>query len=230
MAPSVAESPETAVCDDAEAVWLGQQVDRLHGQDRDVLRLRTLGRSANDTASALGITYKAAEGSFTRARARMRAIWHATLGLTGLAGLRRLWTRAAVPVAVACFCVLFSIGMNPATPSRTDTRDNKMVSVTSTPDQHRASSPARLRPPGPRKASAPSTARKAVEREARPSEPAVVVRVAPIQVPDLLDTGGTDVIRTHPDESLPGTVRRCLSRGIHVSVHDVDCNSDLPQK
>jgi RNA polymerase sigma factor (sigma-70 family) len=69
--PGVDES----LCDVYEARWLDQHVRALPHRDRQVLALRAEGMSVTEAAEALGITYKAAEGAYTRARRALRLAW-----------------------------------------------------------------------------------------------------------------------------------------------------------
>ncbi|MEU9857884.1 sigma-70 family RNA polymerase sigma factor [Streptomyces sp. NPDC047974] len=73
--PEPAQGPEETVCVAAEAAWLLQQVRRLGGRERDIILARIEGTSTREAAGRLGISVKAAEGAFTRARARLRR-WH----------------------------------------------------------------------------------------------------------------------------------------------------------
>ncbi|MGW6568389.1 RNA polymerase sigma factor [Streptomyces sp. NPDC054975] len=75
FAPETASGPEEAACAAAEGAWMLQQVQRLGGRERDVVLARIEGTSTREAADHLGISIKAAEGAFTRARARLRR-WH----------------------------------------------------------------------------------------------------------------------------------------------------------
>ncbi|GGQ48949.1 RNA polymerase sigma factor [Streptomyces mutabilis] len=75
------QSPEETVCAAAEGAWMLQQVRRLAGRERDIVLARIEGTSTREAAGRLGISVKAAEGAFTRARARLRR-WHSA-GLEG---------------------------------------------------------------------------------------------------------------------------------------------------
>lgn len=65
--------PEDVVCDRAEARWLLAQAHRLRGRERQVMLARAAGRSTRQAADDLAISIKAAEGAFTRGRARLLA-------------------------------------------------------------------------------------------------------------------------------------------------------------
>ncbi|MGF7239137.1 MAG: sigma factor-like helix-turn-helix DNA-binding protein, partial [Frankia sp.] len=48
-------------------------VETLHGRERQVLLARAAGKSTREAAQDLSISVKAAEGAFTRGRARLIA-------------------------------------------------------------------------------------------------------------------------------------------------------------
>jgi RNA polymerase sigma-70 factor (ECF subfamily) len=73
----VAASPEEAVCDEAEATWLLGMLVTLRGRERQVLTARAAGRSTRQAAADLSISVKAAEGAFTRGRARLAELCRA---------------------------------------------------------------------------------------------------------------------------------------------------------
>lgn len=81
FAPETASGPEEEACAAAEGAWMLQQVQRLEGREREVILARIEGTSTREAAGRLGISTKAAEGAFTRARARLRR-WHGA-SLTG---------------------------------------------------------------------------------------------------------------------------------------------------
>ena len=68
---AVAASPEESICDEAEATWLLGMLVTLRGRERQVLAARAAGRSTRQAAADLSISVKAAEGAFTRGRARL---------------------------------------------------------------------------------------------------------------------------------------------------------------
>ncbi|CUU55617.1 RNA polymerase sigma-70 factor, ECF subfamily [Parafrankia irregularis] len=77
MARSVAApsdpGPEDSTCDRAEALWLLDQTRRLRGRERQIMMARAAGRTTRQAADDLSISVKAAEGAFTRGRARLLA-------------------------------------------------------------------------------------------------------------------------------------------------------------
>lgn len=70
-------APDERVCDHAEGVWLMGKVHTLNGRERQVLLARAAGMSTREAAADLSISVKAAEGAFTRGRARLIALCQA---------------------------------------------------------------------------------------------------------------------------------------------------------
>ncbi|MCA1712768.1 MAG: RNA polymerase sigma factor [Actinobacteria bacterium] len=104
-----------AVLDQAEARWLGRQVDELlPTAGADVVRAVADGLTVAEAAQRLGMTKRAAESHLHRARGTLRAAWTATLGVVGwvLAGLRR--AAPAVPAAVLAAVLLVDPAPHPA--------------------------------------------------------------------------------------------------------------------
>ncbi|WP_462187613.1 MULTISPECIES: RNA polymerase sigma factor [unclassified Frankia] len=64
-------APDDAVCDRAEARWLLARAGALQGREREVIMARAAGKSTREAAVDLEISLKAAEGAFTRGRARL---------------------------------------------------------------------------------------------------------------------------------------------------------------
>jgi RNA polymerase sigma factor (sigma-70 family) len=73
--PDVPLGPEETVCATAEEAWMLAQVHRLAGREHQVMLARLNGMSNREFARRHGISLKAAESAFTRARARLRR-WH----------------------------------------------------------------------------------------------------------------------------------------------------------
>lgn len=67
------EGPEERLCDQMAGSWLFGLVDRLPSQERAVMFARADGLSTREAARRLGISQKAAESAFTRARAKLLA-------------------------------------------------------------------------------------------------------------------------------------------------------------
>ena len=82
---------DEAVCDHSEAIWLHGLLTKAGGRDQEVLLHRAAGHSVRSAGQRLGMSYKAVESAFTRARGHARLAWKATLAflLGGLAATRR---------------------------------------------------------------------------------------------------------------------------------------------
>ncbi|MCZ4507349.1 sigma factor [Streptomyces sp. ActVer] len=68
------ETPDEGVCDRDFGRWLLRQVYLLRGRERQVVLARAHGISTLEFARIHQISVKAAEGAFTRGRARLRLI------------------------------------------------------------------------------------------------------------------------------------------------------------
>ncbi|MER7001074.1 sigma-70 family RNA polymerase sigma factor [Streptomyces sp. NPDC000410] len=68
------EMPDEGVCDKDFGRWLLQQVQLLRGRERQVVLARAHGISTLEFARIHQISVKAAEGAFTRGRARLRIV------------------------------------------------------------------------------------------------------------------------------------------------------------
>ncbi|MFC8661510.1 RNA polymerase sigma factor [Streptomyces sp. NPDC057199] len=68
------ETPDEDVCDRDFGRWLLRQVHLLRGRERQVVLARAHGISTLEFARIHQISVKAAEGAFTRGRARLRLI------------------------------------------------------------------------------------------------------------------------------------------------------------
>ncbi|HZN20319.1 MAG TPA: sigma-70 family RNA polymerase sigma factor [Micromonosporaceae bacterium] len=69
-----APGPEEIVCDRQLGEWLMGHIQQLPGRERQVLLARASGLSTTEAASRFQISAKAAEGAFTRGRARLRRL------------------------------------------------------------------------------------------------------------------------------------------------------------
>jgi len=67
--------PEEVVCDRHLGDWLMAQARRLPDRERQVMLARASGMSTAEAAVRFRISAKAAEGAFTRGRARLRRIY-----------------------------------------------------------------------------------------------------------------------------------------------------------
>ena len=75
------DDAEADVLDRAEAQWLSAEMARLADSERAALTARMLGLTVEETAEALGVSYKSAESALGRARRKMRTVWARTLGI-----------------------------------------------------------------------------------------------------------------------------------------------------
>jgi RNA polymerase sigma factor (sigma-70 family) len=217
-------SPEDDICDALEAQWLWERRVELPEQDRAVLEFRAQGRSAAQAAEALGVTYKAAESAYTRARTRMRAIWRAAGALLGV-----LWARparetapVAIPVAASVLAVLAVLGVVPpggagqATPGKRGVSKQPVSVQSSVPTATGtdAAVPTRAAPTdaGPTPLPRPTSAAPAPPTRLIPRSSA-----GPVYAPGV--RGGEE--RT--EESFTDTVDRCLREGLIVTPTHVDC-------
>jgi RNA polymerase sigma factor (sigma-70 family) len=101
--------PIADVDDDAEAQWLSAQVERLATVERAVVLGRADGRTLVDLAAQLGLSYRAVESTFGRARRKLRAAWSATACLVTLsAGRFGARSREAVAISVPALAVAVS--------------------------------------------------------------------------------------------------------------------------
>jgi len=66
--------PEEIVCDRQLGRWLMKHIEHLPGRERQVLLARASGLRTTEAASRFQISTKAAEGAFTRGRARLRRL------------------------------------------------------------------------------------------------------------------------------------------------------------
>jgi RNA polymerase sigma factor (sigma-70 family) len=78
--------PEDMVCDQDLGSWLLAYATQLHGREQQVMLARAQGLSVAEAAVRLGITVKAAESAFTRARKRLLALYDCAMTDTGVAG------------------------------------------------------------------------------------------------------------------------------------------------
>lgn len=220
------ETPEESVCDAAEARWLWQRMDSLAAQDRRVLELRAQGRTAPETAATLGLTYKAVESSYTRARKKMRAIWRATA-----AGLGILWGRPtrrpaeAAVLATAAFALTFVLlpdvqGEAAVPPLPAQTAAPKLGAPSrSAPD------PAEKPRVAARRDVTPAAVPGASLNHATGTGPASarpLVRAEPITA-RRTTTSGVTVSREREEETFAQAVERCLREGIEISPYHVEC-------
>jgi RNA polymerase sigma factor (sigma-70 family) len=66
---------DDVLCDRSLERWLLEAVHSLSGRQREIMIARAEGLSTAEAAKSLGVSLKAAEGAFTRGRARVLALW-----------------------------------------------------------------------------------------------------------------------------------------------------------
>ena len=214
------------VCDASEASWLHQAAAALPEQDREVLLHRAAGHTVTGAASALGLSYRAAESAYTRARRSLLSTWRTTLALTGTAAavLRRGFGRsvATMPVTAAAWLLLLTLPLAPTDPGREASPASKApptipaVIITSAPA---AASSAQV--------AAPGAAPRRHDPTSRAVDPAAerVLDTGRIGNPAVAQAGGA-ITREHDDETFAETIERCLRNGVEVAVTAVGCRDD----
>jgi RNA polymerase sigma factor (sigma-70 family) len=218
--------PDEDVCDRDEARWLWQRARQLTEQDRRILQLRAQGFSVAAAASELGISRKAAENAFARARSKMHALWRSTVSLVGLVWARILGRHRDVSDAVAIALAtgtLFVLAVPwrgfwwPSDPGQ-PARSTSTVEV----------APAEARP-----LSFPSglvgmqhspAGRPVAQRADKPSRVKDTAATGPVRLAGV-STSGEHVQRRHEDETLQQTLERCVRKGVTVTLHKVGCNT-----
>jgi DNA-binding CsgD family transcriptional regulator len=220
--------PDDAVCESAEAAWLRIRATELPSRERDVLTLRAAGRSVQQTADELRITYKAAEGALTRARIKLQGAWRLTLAALGVLLTPRLrWPRRAALVAAAPAVALTAITWH--APAREAPRPSTAPAVAAvevatphglpTVDQL-ATEAAGVDRPGtlvapPEAVTTPSAAPRASET--------AQFATGPIGDRQLVGSDGVTVTDEHTDETLVETLQRCLTKGVIITLEESRC-------
>jgi len=225
-------TPEDALCDAAEARWLWASRHRLPDRERQVLELRAQGRTVAETAAALGVTYKAAESAYTRARTGLRAIWRTTAALLAV-----LWGRPArqtaggAAVAVAATAVLLGAAPPPAEgePPPASPSDARPAAPGPALQQGGPAAP----PSAPTERPTPSGPPvPQADDGTKPSTPPAPDRAEPpdLVVPPLrvgpAGAEGTTAGRERTDETFTETVARCAEHGVDLSPFRVGCRTE----
>jgi RNA polymerase sigma factor (sigma-70 family) len=215
-----AQVHDEPVCDAAEARWLAQQLGSLTERDRAVLELRAQGQTVAQTAAALGMTYKAVESAFTRARNALKGIWRATLVFVALV-LRRSW-RSEQPTFTASVLVVATLGVIAWQVGDAGDRAG--------PYRPGASVLSQAPPPVVGAALAPYAsgrlARQATASPASTSHPvADSSRITSVNPPTVgfVRPGRSRITKEHGDESLVATVQRCIRRGVNPDPFNFSC-------
>jgi RNA polymerase sigma-70 factor (ECF subfamily) len=208
------------VCDAAEARWLQAQLNSLGQRDRAVLELRAAGRTVEQTAAALGMTYKAVESAFTRARNSLKGIWRATLAAVALM-LRRTW-KSQQPAATASVLVAATLGMIALHVGHGVDR--------ALPSPPGSSAQGLATPRGENAASTPvnvvrTLGQAAASRRSSPQGARDATRSTGVQPPDVVAvrSGRSWITREHRDESVVDTVMRCVRRGVNPDPFHLRC-------
>ncbi len=216
-------SPCEAVCDADEGVRAVQAAALLRGHERSVLSARAEGLTLAEAAATLGLTYRAAEGAYGRARVKMRRALQTAWLLLGLVW-RRL--KSTAPVAVAAVTVALSLALvgpdsgnaaagvsphpYPASTERGSRVDAEQVRV-----EHRPVRPDQV----VRDKKQPPAAATA------PRPPAARVpggSVGPVRYPST-------TVEIDRDEPIEDRVARCVRNGVEVRGVGVVCRED-PEK
>lgn len=222
---AIAHDLSERVCDYHEAAWLAGQVDGLNENEREVLLHRAAGHTVTSAAVELGMTYKAVESAYTRARTKMRLAWSGTLGVViWLAGgslkiFRK--TQPAFPIAATVIAASAILILPP--PERGDFRV-----PTVTDDGSIGSSQAATHLPSGR-----VTARGGASRAGSPASrvrsggngrsATTVLDTHRMGSKHLVETGAR-VEQRHADETTQETLERCVKEGVTVSLSKIDCN------
>jgi hypothetical protein len=209
------------VCDAAEGRWLRDQLGLLREQERTVMELRAQGRTLPETAAALGISYKAAESSFTRARKCLQRTWRATLGLFGVGLGRRLHRDSALGVAAVTAAAVFAVlAVSPdGEGGRTQTSTPIESGTLNRGGDAVARSPARF----PTGTAGVGTQRHDVGgRRPKAQDASTAVEVDGVRVGPVRKER-TTVTRERGEESLAQTLARCLEKGVIVEPGRIGC-------
>lgn len=201
----------------ADVICLVAEAANLAGHERAAVLGRLLGLTVQETADALGVTYKAAESALDRARRKLRAAWTATLGVLGWLRPRLRVGTPATAATAAAGAVLAVASVLAAAPSVRAVAGDDLGSAAFRPAayQQRAPLPPATWMRRPQSQSGRRAAASPVPRSVGPtSEPAVVT--------PAIEAGP---VRKEParawidgDEPLEQRIVRCASHGVELSV------------
>lgn len=216
------------VCDSAEARWLDKQIPSLPAQDGRVLRLRAQGLTRQQAAAALGISDKAAEGAFTRARNQMQAIWRTTAALVGIGWARPLrgWRATAPAAGAAAAALAAAVALHhtphplPANPAAAP----PPLAALGPDPQERAGPMLRPATPTiPHAADATTSVPTAVApARAKPNSKALM-STPPLDGTAGLTGGAVAVEHRDPDQTLADSLQQCIDNGVTVTPHKIGC-------
>jgi len=216
--------PEEAVLDKAEAQWLAARMSELPTRERDVIAVRLQGNSPVEAARQLGITVKAAETAFRRARIHLRllAVGAAAL-LTAL--VRRVARITATPsiVTISAAGLILMIPAPAATQSASGTGgvagDQRLASGTGSPAA-RSPAPPTVGTSVPASSDRFPGAAAALGNRRSVNRP--VVRVTFGQ-PDSAHGSLVRVERRDEHESFLQSLQRCLREGVQLTGPEFGC-------
>lgn len=143
--PPTPVTPEDLVCDKDAGEWAAAQIHVLPTRERDVLLSRASGFTVAETANALGVTYKAVDAAFTRARSRMRLVLKGAVALVGLALVGRRTVSITATVLVGGSLTLAGTLPLPSQPDLASPGPHHVIA----PAPGRESGPGALAEPGP---------------------------------------------------------------------------------
>lgn len=214
-----ARSVEEAVCDEAEARWLAEQLADLPEREEQVLAARVSGLSAQETSARLGLSRKATENAFTRVRQRAHRLLGGTLGGLGLlwGGARRVARPevALVPAGVAT-ALTFAVVVSGPVPAIVPSTAPVVTSEAGSGGQARVdpagattevATAAPAPPPAPPAGSSAAPAEPVAAPEPQPDRTTVAV---PDVAPGVVDGGEVYVEKRHEDETFEQSVQRCV--------------------
>lgn len=216
------------ICDPAEARWLDKQIPSLPAQDGHVLRLRAQGLTRQQAAAALGISNKAAEGAFTRARNQMQAIWRTTAACVGIGWARQLrgWRAAAPAAAAAALATAAALHHTPHPLTATPATVPPPAAAFGPNPQERAGPmlrPVAPAPATPRAARAATSDPKAAAPARATTNSRTVMSTPPLGGTAGLTGGAVAVEQRDPDQTLTQSVQQCIDNGVTVTPYKIGC-------
>jgi RNA polymerase sigma-70 factor (ECF subfamily) len=109
FASTVTKSPEDVALDRLDALRMLDHCEHLPAHERSVLLLRAQGLAAADVPDELGVSYKSAEGAYTRARRKLRAAAAMSAGFLGLGVYHLLRSTPTVQVVAAAAAAVVAV-------------------------------------------------------------------------------------------------------------------------
>jgi RNA polymerase sigma factor (sigma-70 family) len=213
------------LCDHSEAAWLATQLANLKPHEREVVLHRAAGHTVTSTSQALGLSYKAVESAFTRARGHLRLAWEGTLGafifITG--ALRRLAAKTQPAVMclqatawIALAVLVPQVGDTTLSPSDGDRGHSLVPAIVSAPRAASSEQLAGQQLPMATK----STIRSATQA------PSSRTPIFHAQVGDRrIVRAGAGVEGRDPNRPFLEQVNDCVHYGIMISPSNIDCGT-----